>query len=197
MFSSPQRDLTADEIDSFVNSDSVPFGNCLQTPKFSSRMSDDRYFNVQQSSKLADYLKKFDMPAKKNKSLPSESGEKSKRKITVEDDLNFSSKYAKKQQSDRRTVKSDLSSARTGQPKAKDEANRSDKLRSQCVEKLMQSQFRNINQYLYENPTVQAIRYMTPDLFHKYHESYSQLVAKWPVKPLGKYFAVRSRRSID
>ena len=152
-------------------------------------MSDDRYFNVQQSSKLADYLKKFDTPAAtKSKSLPAEPGDRTKRKITVEDDSKFSSKFVKKQQSDKRTIKSDSSaSARAGKPKAKDEENRSDKLRSQCVEKLMQSQFRNINQYLYENPTVQAVRYMTPDLFQKYHESYSQLVAKWPVKPLGEF----------
>ena len=149
-------------------------------------MSDDKYFNVQQSSKLADYLKKFDTAPVKSKSLPIGSGDQRKRKISVEDDSRFSSKYVKKQQPDKRTIKGDLATARIGQQKAKNEDSRGDKLRNQCVEKLMQSQFRNINQYLYENPTVQAIRYMTPDLFHKYHESYSQLVAKWPIKPLGR-----------
>lgn len=152
-------------------------------------MSNAQYFNVQQSSKLADYLRKFDTStAVKSTRLPDQPDDRKKRKIIVEDDSKFSSKYVKKEQPDKRTTKSDRSSARPTQSKdqTKDEPNRGEKLRNQCVEKLMQSQFRNINQYLYENPTVQAVRYMTPDLFQKYHQSYSQLVEKWPVKPLGR-----------
>lgn len=151
-------------------------------------MSDAQYFNIQQSSKLADYLRKFDTSSAVNKSkrLPDQPDDRKKRTISVEDDSKFNSKYVKKQQPDKRVIKGEPPRAANHRGQAKDEPNRSDQLRSQCVEKLMQSQFRNINQYLYENPTVQAVRYMTPDLFQKYHQSYSQLVEKWPVKPLGK-----------
>ena len=180
-----------------------------------------QHFNLTQSSKLADYLKKFDSSNNKRSepqidNVPNEK----KRKISVEDESRFQKSfkqdrkrtqsnnqsyeqtdYRSYKQTDRRT---DLQTVQrtdhqTVQKRSKQNKlngeDRSSKLRNECIEKLMHSQFRNINQYLYENPTVQAIRYMTPELFRKYHESYSQLVEKWPVKPLGMYCLLKFKNT--
>lgn len=141
-------------------------------------MSESQYFNIQQSVKLAEYLKKFDTPIQKTNNQVFNHSNDKKRKSSAEDDSKTNKLFSKRQDRNDKKIKTNLKLNQS-----KDE--RSDKLKNECIEKLMHSQFRNINQYLYENPTVQAIRYMTPDLFKKYHESYSELVKKWPVKPLG------------
>lgn len=64
---------------------------------------------------------------------------------------------------------------------------RSKQLRASCLEKLMEAQFRNINEYLYSNTSVSALTYMNETLFEKYHEAYRKIVQKWPVKPLGEF----------
>lgn len=74
-------------------------------------------------------------------------------------------------------------------PSKKDDARleRSKQLRASCLEKLMEAQFRNINEYLYSNTSISALTYMNETLFEKYHEAYRKIVQKWPVKPLGKF----------
>ena len=67
---------------------------------------------------------------------------------------------------------------------------RSKQLRASCLERLMEAQFRNINEYLYSNTSVCALTYMNETLFEKYHEAYRKIAQKWPVKPLGKIFSI-------
>lgn len=142
-------------------------------------MTDNQHFNLSQCSKLSDYLNKFDTLNDKNKNNSDSFNKKNlKRKIENSYELKNESLFKRK------NLKQKIKPNKSKIDETK-EITRSDKLRNSCVQKLMSSQFRNINQYLYENPTVQAIRYMTPDLFKKYHEIYSQIVEKWPIKPLG------------
>lgn len=170
-------------------------------------MTNEKHFDLSQRCRLANYLKKFDKAANYAVSSEQTNSDKTdkKRKVQVEYDNEFSKKnrrnndkinVSKSNQMKSNQMESDQMKSNKNklgkvihsskEIKPENEGNRSDKLRKSCVEKLMSSQFRNINQYLYENPTVQAIRYMTPDIFKKYHEIYSQIVDKWPVKPLGK-----------
>jgi ribosomal RNA-processing protein 8 len=61
---------------------------------------------------------------------------------------------------------------------------RSKLLRNSCIERLMEAQFRTINEYLYTNSSISALSYMNQELFDKYHQAYRKIVERWPVKPL-------------
>lgn len=64
---------------------------------------------------------------------------------------------------------------------------RSQKLRNSSLERLMEAQFRSMNEYLYSNSSMMALSYMDKNLFEKYHQAYRKIVERWPVKPLGMY----------
>ncbi|RWS13082.1 Cerebral protein-like protein [Dinothrombium tinctorium] len=61
---------------------------------------------------------------------------------------------------------------------------RRSKLARVCDQKLKESQFRAINEYLYTHSSDESSHYLNEALFDVYHEAYASVVNKWPIKPI-------------
>lgn len=64
-----------------------------------------------------------------------------------------------------------------------DDVDRSQKLSEASRKQLAFSFFRSLNQTLYTSASEEATSVMDEENFEKYHEAYSEIVNKWPVKP--------------
>ena len=97
-----------------------------------------------------------------------------------DEDLGFkrSPKKRRLQQQDKKTVEKKMAKV-TDQP-----VDRSTKLSEAARNRLSMSQFRSMNEKLYKTFSQEAVMLMDPDSFSKYHEAYSEIASKWPVKPI-------------
>lgn len=149
-----------------------------ETPRKSIKRSKDEFVAVQLSKADRKKLKKQKLEQQKKE----EEEEEQQQQPEVEEEEEES------EEEEEEIQKTNQEAKQTNDANSSNRNERSQKLRSSCLDRLMEAQFRNINEYLYSNTSLMALNYMNSELFDKYHQAYRKIVDRWPVKPCGKQF---------